>query len=150
MHISSVRLLGQLKVEGSELRLFDCTIENAPQAKSQLVGLPMARALDIRASRVVLTKTTIHGHSSGAINLDAAASLVLIGCALRANQAETGAALLIAGGSSMMAQQSLFSNNSATRSGGALQVRCHHAHHLCKAYVAMLLGNYLHLPGLCR
>ena len=120
MHISSVHLLGKLRVDGSELTLTDCTLTPATTSAEQ-DDSSIDRALSITGGRASLTRVILAGHLMGAIVVNAA-SLALVECAIKDCRAPFGGAVLISGGANLTAAGSNFTNNSADVSGGALQV----------------------------
>eukprot|EP00966_Prymnesium_polylepis_P057595 1333454-Prymnesium_polylepis.1 len=99
IHITTVHLLGNVKVEGGELRLHDCTIEaiaaasGAGSSQSTHSGWASQRALSATGGRVHLAQTMLKNCSAGAIEV-VAAWLTLDGCTLMHNRAEQGGAIL--------------------------------------------------------
>lgn len=123
VHIHRVRLLGRLDVKGGKLSLFECSIEPPTGSEHTSSAVPSAadRALSITGGSVRLMRTALSGHLAGALQVDAA-TLNLIECSLRDNHAQTGGAMLVRGDSHVRVERSNFTNNSASLSGGALQV----------------------------
>eukprot|EP00966_Prymnesium_polylepis_P333786 7389207-Prymnesium_polylepis.1 len=122
VHISKVRLLGQLRVDGGELNIQDCIIEEI--SSTSVVGGKLSakeRALTVFDGRVILMRTVMQGHSAGAIYV-ASATLILIETTIRKCQAPAGGAILVCGHSTVQVELSQFVDNSAAVSGGALQV----------------------------
>ena len=117
LHVSSVYLVGQIKVQGyTELHLTDCII--APTGS----GVPITgAALVVDDGMVILAQTTLRGHLAGAISVAAAGHLTLIACTVSGNRAQSGGAMLVTGGV-VVAIDTNLTNNSATTSGGAIQV----------------------------
>jgi predicted outer membrane repeat protein len=131
VHISNVRLLGRVTVEGAVLQLEDCSIEAAGGGGSSGRRLSTSgdRGLAIDGGTVVLTRITLRGHTGGAISVHAA-SLILIDCNIMNNHAQSGGALMVDGDSTVRVERSNFTSNSATTNGGAIKVRaatCYHA-----------------------
>ena len=122
VHVRSVHFLGHLRVDGGELFLTDCRIEDAAVAMRRRLNLPEGgRAVTVVGGSASLTRTVLRGHPNGAV-LVRAAILVLDQCSIQDSQALTGGAILMDGDAKLMAAHSKLTNNSATLSGGALQV----------------------------
>ena len=125
VHISKVRFLGRLRAEGGNLTLLSCSFEEprVEVGSSLLTGQPQVeRALSISSGgHATLVQTVLRGHSAGALVVHAA-TLSLIDCIIRDSHALSGGAVLVSGGSNLTVIQSRFIGNSATESGGALQV----------------------------
>eukprot|EP00966_Prymnesium_polylepis_P259289 5988884-Prymnesium_polylepis.1 len=125
VHISSVRLLGRLSVEGGDLTLTDCRMEamghRLDDAENNVLGdiLP-GRALSIRGGHAALVRSVLRGHPSGAIGVHEA-SLILIESIVERSRAQLGGAILIDKANVTIAG-SLLAENAADVSGGALQV----------------------------
>eukprot|EP00966_Prymnesium_polylepis_P182093 4218141-Prymnesium_polylepis.2 len=79
------------------------------------------RALTITGGRVILARTVLFGHSAGAIGV-VEATLILIETTIRDCRARTGGAVLVGRDSTVRGTKTLFTDNSADVSGGALQV----------------------------
>jgi hypothetical protein len=126
MHVANVLVLGGLHVTGSELQLTNCTIVSLRPAidLDDVSTLSVQRALSIVGGHAVLTRVVLSGHSAGAISVNAA-TLTLIECTLRENWAQVGGAMLVIGGANVTAERSVFVQNSASVSGGAIQVQCY-------------------------
>ena len=132
VHLSKLRLLGTLRVDGGTLRLTDCSIEVAaaigPEAiagggSRRLSASSAGRALSITGGHVGLTRTEFSGHPAGAISvMGGNASIMLIECVVRNCSASSGGALLIAQGSTATLLRSNLTDNHAN-TGGALYVR---------------------------
>ena len=125
VHITRVRLLGRLRVEGSELELVNCSVEASIAPGQRRRGLSTAdeRALAITGGKVALVHTILKCHSTtGGIVIEGAApTLTLDGCSIEDCRAATGAALLVRTGS-VNVENTSFVANHAVQSGGALQV----------------------------
>ena len=115
IHLQHLRLLGTLRIAGGHLTATNCTIEAIGQDAAS------ERALSILGGRVTLLQTTLWFHSSGAIEVFAA-NLTLIECTISSCTAETGGAMLVGNGADVDVARSLFADNSARSSGGAVQV----------------------------
>lgn len=131
MHIVNVRLLGSLHVSAGELRLTDCSIEfmsgSAPPEQGsrdrRLDGAFSERALSLTGGNAVLTQVLLRGHPTGAIAIDGG-DMTLFECTIRDCRASVGGAMLVRSASSVARIiASNIANNSATVSGGAVQVR---------------------------
>eukprot|EP00966_Prymnesium_polylepis_P104399 2417902-Prymnesium_polylepis.1 len=123
VHISNVRLVGLVRVAGSELRLTACAFEAAasgPQQKGLSTSLE-ASGLTISGGHAVLTQVALNGFTYGAISVHTA-RLTLVQCTIQACHAPSGGAMLVSGGAIVRIERSIFANNSATVSGGAIQV----------------------------
>eukprot|EP00966_Prymnesium_polylepis_P127646 2951876-Prymnesium_polylepis.1 len=103
------------------LEIIDCSIEAASRSVTGADG-QVQRAVLIVGGRAILTRTVLLGLSNGAIGVRAA-HLTLIECVIRDCRAQSGGAILISAGSAVVVVLSNLTNNSATVSGGALQVR---------------------------
>eukprot|EP00966_Prymnesium_polylepis_P100815 2334965-Prymnesium_polylepis.1 len=126
VHISDVRLLGRLKVEGGELSLIRCLIEELKQdgggGQRRLGAVAQERALVVRSGgRVSLTQVVMQGLSAGAISVHTA-SLRLEACRFRDCHAQSGGVMLVEPDSHVTVKQSAFSDSSAATSGGAMVV----------------------------
>jgi hypothetical protein len=125
VHISNVRIAGQLRVDGADLLLMDCTIEDVSGRQASDTGQVGSsngeRALSVRGGQASLTRTLLTGHPEGAILADAA-QLILVDCIIQSCRALTGGAVLMRGGAIMRAERSRFADNSASVSGAALQI----------------------------
>ena len=126
VHISSVRLVGLVRVEGGELELTDCAIdamaaEIGGGARRALNPSDEERALSIIGGDVVLLRVLLQGHPAGAIRAHAA-NLALMECTIGNNEAQSGGAILVSGGSNVTVEYSVLVGNRALVSGGALQV----------------------------
>ena len=123
VHISNVRLLGRLTVQGGDLRLSDCIIEGSSNetAATAIEPSPDCRALSLLAGSAVLTRTTWRHHSCGAIFVQAA-QLTVVESTFWDCRASSGGAVLVGDGSFVVVAASNFTDNTATVSGGALQV----------------------------
>ena len=127
VHMINMRLLGGLRVEGSALRLSECSVEAAAarssdgEAHRRLAAPPVERALAIVGGSALLARTTLSGHAAGAI-LVKAASLTLVESAVRNCRAPTGAAMLVQHGANVTAVRSNLTDNRAEDGGGAIQV----------------------------
>ena len=129
VHISTLHLVGQLRVDGGELSITDCSITSdsahvaAEGRQRRRLDAPTGeRALSVLGGgHATLVRTMVSGCTSGAIGVSSA-TLGLRLCILRDNTAQTGGAMLVGGGSNVTVEQSLIAYNSATVSGGALQV----------------------------
>eukprot|EP00966_Prymnesium_polylepis_P316482 7312820-Prymnesium_polylepis.1 len=130
LHIVNVRLLGGLRVEGSELRLSECSLEVATASSSnggaqrRLAAPAVERALAIVGGSALLARTTLSGHAAGAILVNAA-SVTLVECTVRNCHALTGAAILVQQGANVTAVRSNLTDNQADAGGGAIQVAVH-------------------------
>lgn len=120
MHVTNVLVRGGLRVEGGELRLTNCTILS-PWWATGSDDVSTHRAISIAGGHALLMRVVLSGHSAGAISIDAA-TLILLECTFRENLAQVGGALLISGGANVTAERSVFVHNSASVSGGAIQV----------------------------
>jgi predicted outer membrane repeat protein len=112
-------------VHGGILRLTSCTIEVSSPPTSTEAG----RALTLSGGHTMLSQTVLSAHSAGAIHVLHSASLTLIECTVEDCRAQTGGAVLVDGPRSkvVIANSSLI-NNSATVSGGAIQVNAGSVH----------------------
>ena len=138
VHISNMRLLGRLVVEGGELQLTDCSIE------ADHTSLRMQRRLDVAlasdrplaiggslvestarwpVASVILTRVDVRDHPFGAISVHAA-MLTLVDSTIEGCRAQSGAAMRIGDGAVVRVQRSRLIDNTADRSGGAIQVAC--------------------------
>ena len=133
VHISNVRLLGGLKVEGGDLELTDCSIEPNDRADQQgggtdrrLTSAAAERPLSIDGGSVTLTRAVLTGHAAGAIMSAQAARLIIVASSLQGNHAQFGGAIRVSQGSIARLERCNLFDNTADESGGALQVR--HAH----------------------
>eukprot|EP00966_Prymnesium_polylepis_P019383 446844-Prymnesium_polylepis.1 len=79
------------------------------------------RALTVTGGTVVVMKSILHGQLAGAVVVQAA-SLTMMACVVRDSCAATGGGLLVGSGADVLVVASNFTNNSASVSGGALQV----------------------------
>ena len=126
VHIISVRIVGRVKVSGGELVLTNCTIEPRSGWGSSGSGRRLAasreRALLVDGGRVVLTRTVLRGHDAGAIGVHTA-SFIMIESTVQECRAPSGGGLLVGAGAEVLIEQSNFTNNTATVTGGAIQVR---------------------------
>eukprot|EP00966_Prymnesium_polylepis_P337268 7391969-Prymnesium_polylepis.2 len=129
--LANLRLLGTLRVEEGGLTVTNCSIE-AITDNGQGGTVPSSeRALSIIGGHVALQQTILTGHSAGAINVRKAL-LSLIACKIRSCKAEYGGAILVGHGAHVDILLSLFADNSAVLSGGALQAakfRMHFSSH---------------------
>lgn len=130
VHIAGISLFGRLRVDGGELELIDCSLERSEGGPSggdgRRLNAPGAeRALSIVGGDVTLARTTVHGHSGGAVRVEAA-RLVLVACTLRECHALRGGALLVADGANVTIvgtnMTGNMTGNHADMSGGAIQV----------------------------
>jgi hypothetical protein len=127
VHIINVHLQGQLVVQDAELTLTGCSIETPGTAESdpssggRRLGTSDKRVLDIVGGAVALSQTTISGKHMGAIGVHGG-RLSIIECTIRDSQAAFGGALLVGEGSLVRILSSNLVANSASESGGALQV----------------------------
>ena len=120
IHLSNLRLLGTLRSEGAHLAVTNCRMEPIPvYGQGGLTSSPQ-RALFVFGGRVALLQTVLTGHSAGAIEV-IAAHLTVIECAVQSCQAQTGAAMIASHGAEVDVTLSLFADNLAHSSGGALQ-----------------------------
>ena len=129
VHISNVRLLGGLRVEGGDLDLTDCIIEPENSASQQKGAAgrrlnPSAgeRPLSIDGGHVVLTRVVLRGHASGAISARSA-RLTLLESTVQGSRALFGGAIRVIQGSLTRLERCILIDNVADESGGALQVR---------------------------
>eukprot|EP00966_Prymnesium_polylepis_P239395 5536121-Prymnesium_polylepis.1 len=90
------RLLGRVRVEGSELRLVDCQIdagvgERLSGGRAQVcLGLHVSdRALSIVGGRVFLARCTLSGRTAGAVGVHAA-DATFFECAITDSRAPCG------------------------------------------------------------
>ena len=126
VHISNVRLVGRVRVEGGRLALTDCAMDTMAaeiggSARRELGASDGERALSITGGDVVLLRVVVQGHLAGAIHAHAA-NLALIECTIGNNEAQFGGAILVSGGSNVTVEYSVLASNRALVSGGALQV----------------------------
>eukprot|EP00966_Prymnesium_polylepis_P010353 238924-Prymnesium_polylepis.1 len=122
VHVSNVRLLGQVRVASGQLQMTDCTIE--PQASQSTAS---GRPVSIVGGFVFLTRTVLRGHSAGAISVQGG-FLKLSYCSVSNCRAPTGGGMIVSGDARVDVVRSNFTNNSADASGGALQVEGGHVH----------------------
>lgn len=144
VHISSVRLLGRVVVNGGDLMLSDCTFEQHqhPGTLRRRLGTSSgSRAVIILSGHAVFTRTVLRGHAAGAVAVHTA-TLILLDCAIRDCHAPSGGAMHISGGSNVTISQSYFTNNSADMNGGALQVNL--AHLPQRAGISLSVASLLH------
>jgi predicted outer membrane repeat protein len=120
VHISALRLLGQLVVNEGELLLSDCILEQHDRGK-RLGSAQISRAVSILGGHAALSRTVLRGHVAGAVAVHAA-TLIIFDCAIRDCHAPSGGAMLVSGRSNVTIVHTHFINNSADVSGGALQV----------------------------
>ena len=122
MHLSDLRLVGHLRVEGGELTLTGVSHEADSQhaTRRKLGSSTSERALLILGGHVILMDTLMRGHAAGAIEVDGA-SLTLIRTIIQNCRAPHGGAMLVRGNASVIAIQAEFIGNVAD-TGGALQV----------------------------
>ena len=135
IHIASLRLVGHVRVEGGELRLTDCSIEEANEQEGsgrQLSVRAVSRALTITGGHVLLMRAMLRGHTAGAIEV-ANALLTLIECVIENNRAPVGGAMLVGSGAIATVVHSNLTGNRASESGGAIQVASSHEAHPCNA-----------------
>ena len=132
VHISSVRLLGRVLVNGGDLVISDCTLEHLQHAERQrrrldtpVLGFSeatvMMRALSIAGGRVVAVRSALFGHTMGAVHVSAA-YLLMIECMVRDNRAKSGGAVLVEGEATVHVTRSELIRNTAELRGGAMQV----------------------------
>jgi hypothetical protein len=94
-------------------RRFHTTTKKAPQPS-------LERALSIIGGRVELQQTVLLGHLAGAVEV-VDAHLALIECAVHNSRAEFGGAIFVGHGAEVDVALSIFADNSAVSSRGALQ-----------------------------
>eukprot|EP00966_Prymnesium_polylepis_P257106 5939434-Prymnesium_polylepis.1 len=126
VHMFNLRLVGRLKVEGAELTLMDCSIEDptgqsAGGGRRHLAGTPVERGLSITHSVVVLVRIVLFGHTSGAIEVHGA-SLAMIDCTVSGSRAPSGGALMIGSNAMVLLELCKLNGNRADLSGGAINI----------------------------
>ena len=126
VHISKVRLLGQLNIQGGELDLADCLIESEGQEARSSGGRALNTQdgeplLSISDGHVILTRVVLQGHMSGAISV-LAATLTLTECNIRGNHAPRAGAMHVSQGAMVRVELSNFTDNAADGNGGALML----------------------------
>ena len=129
VHISRLRLVGGIKVEGGDLELTDCSIEaeestNTQEGAAGRLLSPAAgveRPLSIAGGNVRLVQCVLTGHAAGAISAQAA-RLTMIESSVQGNRARFGGAIRVSCDSMARLDRSNLTDNAADESGGALQV----------------------------
>jgi hypothetical protein len=125
VHISRVSLMGRVAVKAGTMLLSDCRI-NPMQGTAGSVSRSSAsvegRALTVSGGQAELRNVTLSGHCThGAIGVDAGI-LWVIDSVIRDSRASSGGAMLVRNNSTVHVVGSQLVNNSASESGGALQV----------------------------
>eukprot|EP00966_Prymnesium_polylepis_P138929 3210336-Prymnesium_polylepis.3 len=126
VHITSVQLLGRLVNLNADLELTNCTIESPHMANHEEAthGSTTESLLSVVGGTTVLEQSVLRGLHVGAVSAECA-TLTLIECTIRDSQAPRGGELLVSGNSEVTIVATIFINNTAEVSGGALQVRSH-------------------------
>ena len=126
---TGLSLIGGVLVNGSSLRLLNCTSAGAATAgqghnhrKLQSPSQPTHThaAIRVHAGLAVLERVSLIDHQVGAIDV-AGGELQLSECRLLRNRATKGGAIRVRGGSTSI-RDSLFEDNRAGESGGAVHI----------------------------
>ena len=120
IHLFNLRLLGTLRIEGGHLTATNCSIEAIHHDAQGGVAASSERAISIVGGHAALLQTILLGHLAGAIKV-VAAHLTLVHCEIRDSRAESGSAILVGHSAEVDVALSLFADNSARLTGGALQ-----------------------------
>ena len=127
LHLWGLNLVvGSVQVEGAELDVLNTTLRAEPTETRRALAFQSNSAADqpllrvLSQGAVVMQSATVEGGRNGGVVVSSG-SLTLLNCQFRGNSAVNGGALHVEAGY-VRAEGTLFENNDASSSGGAIYV----------------------------